>query len=181
MKISGLAKRLSRKGFYNKKSSKKVSKIIMKSGGAERLSRNGTKKSSKIIMRGGENRMKVRFFPINESNSIIDDYRFTHVMQWLSPDTMLGLIEHVKLGPDPDYIPRDIYWSINLNTGIPNWPIRTGRRNNFEKAIRNLQRLIAEWPKITHFTISDDSVTNTYHKIDDTLVETYVWKYEELD
>lgn len=103
------------------------------------------------------------------------------VMQWLSPDTMIGLIQHGFFGPAPDYIPTDIYWSINLNTGVPNWPIGTKRRNNFEKAIRNLQRLISEWPKITHFTISDNSVTNTYHKMDDKVFETYEWIYDELD
>lgn len=154
-------------------------------GGTKRLSRKNYKKSSKKVsklnMRGGEDRMKVRFFPINESNSIIDDYRFRDVMQWLSPDKMLGLIQHGFFGPGPEYIPTDIYWSINLNTGIPNWPIGTGRRNNFEKAIRNLQRLISEWPKITHFTISDNSVTNTYHKMDDKFFETYEWLYDELD
>jgi hypothetical protein len=154
-------------------------------GGAKRLSKKGSKKSSKkvskLIMRGGEDRIKVRFFPINKSSTIIDDYRFRHVMQWLSPDKMLGLIRHVFLGPDPDYIPRDIYWSINLNTGIPDWPIGTVRRNNFEKAIRNLQRLISEWPEITHFTISDNSVTNTYHKIDDNFFEDYVDIYDGME
>jgi hypothetical protein len=133
-------------------------------------------------MRGGVvDRMLVRFYPNNEPNSIIDDHRFRDIMHWLSPDKMLGLIQHVFAGPAPDYIPTDIYWSINLNAGIPNWPIGTGRRNNFEKAIRNLQRLITEWPKITHFTISDNSVTNTYYKKYDKVFETYVEKYEELD
>jgi hypothetical protein len=153
-------------------------------GGAKRLSRKSYKKSSKkvskLIMRGGEDRIKVRFFPIIKSSTIKDDYRFRDVMQWLSPHEKLGLIQHVFSGRGPDYIPRDIYWSINLNTGIPNWPIGTERRNNFEKAIRNLQRLISEWPNITHFTISDNSVTNTYHKMDDTVFENYVWTYDEL-
>lgn len=152
-------------------------------GGTKKLSRKSYKKlskKSKLNMRGGEDRMKVRFFPINESNSVINDDRFIDVMRWLSPDTMLGLIKHGFFGPGPDYIPTDIYWSINLNTGIPNWPIGTGRRNNFEKAIRNLQRLISEWPKITHFTISDNSVTNTYYKMDDKVFETYAWTYDEL-
>ena len=132
-------------------------------------------------MRGGEGKMKVRFFPINESNSIIVDDRFRDVMQWLSPDTMIGLIKHGVFRPGPDYIPADIYWSIGLNAGVPNWPIGTKRRNNFEKAIRNLQRLISEWPKITHFTISDNSVTNTYYKMDDKVFETYEWIYDEFD
>lgn len=124
--------------------------------------------------------MKVRFFPV--ISTIIDDDRFKDVMRWLSPHKMLGLIQHVFSGPGPDHIlTTDIYWSINLNTGIPDWPIGTGRRNNFEKAIRNLQRLISEWPQITHFTISDNSVTNTYHKMDDTVFENYVWTYDELD
>jgi hypothetical protein len=153
--------------------------------GSKKLSRKSynrsLKKISKLIMRGGEDRMKVRFFPIIKSSTIKDDYRFRDVMRWLSPDKMLGLIQHVFSGPGPDYIPTDIYWSINFNTGIPDWPIGTIRRNNFEKAIRNLQRLISEWPQITHFTISDNSVTNTYHKIDDNFFEDYVDIYDGMD
>ena len=90
-------------------------------GGTKKLSRKNYKKlykKSKLNMRGGQDRMKVRFFPINESNSVINDDRFMDVMKWLSPDKMLGLIQHGFFGPSPDYIPTDIYWSINLNTGI---------------------------------------------------------------
>jgi hypothetical protein len=127
--------------------------------------------------------MKLRFYPIIESitsvQSLSDNSIFERAMRWLSPDKSVPLQEKIVRN---DGKTRDYYWGpTNEFLSIPNWKVGTERRNNYEKAIRNLRRLINEKPVITHFIISDTATNSTYEKLTGTDFEEYEWDFEKLD
>ena len=128
-------------------------------------------------MRGGDNEMKLKFFPliIEDLQSFSRNPIFTRALRWLSPDKNLGLMKRTifRNGETVEY------WYSPLQ--IPKWQDGTGRKANYDKAIRNLQRLINEKPLITHFTISDNDNEFSYNKLTDTNFEEYEYHYNKLD
>jgi hypothetical protein len=121
-------------------------------------------------MRGGGGEMKVHFFPL--SSRLADDSDIKDIMRWLSPDKQVSLLLHNVIKNEQL---TDRYWAPNNSLGIPNWKEGTHRKNNYEKAIRNLQRLIHnKMDGITHFTISDASNTYKYEGRNDSY-EAYAW------
>ena len=139
--------------------------------------KSGAKKGG---MRGGNNEMKLKFFPPIETIQVLQSLSttriFTDALRWLSPNKSLGLMNMsiLRNGETVDY-----YWHSLLP--IPNWQDGTGRKANYDKAIRNLQRLINEKPLITHFTISDNDNALSYNKLTDTNFEEYEWDFQKLD
>lgn len=124
--------------------------------------------------------MKLNFFPHIETIKVLLSLSttriFTDALRWLSPDKSLGLMNRSirRNGETVDY-----YWYSPLP--IPNWKDGTERKENYDKAIRNLQRLINEEPLITHFTISDNDNALSYNKLTDTNFEKYEWDIQKLD
>jgi hypothetical protein len=137
--------------------------------------KSGAKKGG---MRGGDNEMKLKFFPliIEYLQSLSENPIFYRALRWLSPAKNLELKkrEIFRNGKTVDY-----YWFSPLQ--IPKWQDGTGRKANYDKAIRNLQRLINEKPQITHFTISDNDNEFSYNKLTDTNFEEYEYHYNKLD
>jgi hypothetical protein len=116
--------------------------------------------------------MKVHFFPL--SSRLADNSDIKDIMRWLSPDKQVSLRLHTV---SKDTKLTDRYWKLdNAFMGIPTWKEGTHRKNNYEKAIRNLQRLIYnnKMNGITHFTISDVDNTHTYEGRNDSY-EAYAW------
>ena len=124
--------------------------------------------------------MKLKFFPtietISEQQKLSYDNMFKQVLKWLSPDKIVSL-RSVSVHMNGET--KDFYWYIAGQ--IPNWNEGSGRKENYEKAIRNLQRLISKEPTITHFTISDNDKEFSYEPLNDRNFEDYEWKFDKLD
>ena len=130
------------------------------------------RKSNIKRMRGGGGEMKVHFLPL--SSRLADNADTKDIMRWLSPYKQVPLRLYTVIN---DTQLTDKYWTSNNEyMGIPTWQEGTHRKNNYEKAIRNLQRLIYnnKMDGITHFTISDAFNTYTYHGRNDNY-EGYDW------
>jgi hypothetical protein len=139
--------------------------------------KSGAKKGG---MRGGDNEMKLRFFPLMEATKSFQsrNYMFTDALLFLSPYKSPQRLTNMTIFSRNRNV-VDYYWYSPLP--IPNWQDGTVRKANYDKAIRNLQRLINEKPLITHFTISDNDNELSYNKLTDTNFEEYEWDFSKLD